>query len=115
MAAKEDVEYTNISFCEMNETDTDKAIVLIKDIINQHRKGVGFSFEMVVVVCFCSILVRLCANPILLKRCRFPWCFNSNVHLRGGTGSEVRIRNVQSFKSNVGFGDGALKLARYYR
>ena len=44
MAAKEDVEYTNISFCEMNETDTDKAIVLIKDIINQHRKGVGFSF-----------------------------------------------------------------------
>ena len=44
MAAKEDVEYTNISFCEMNETDTDKAIVLIKDIINQHRKGVGFQF-----------------------------------------------------------------------
>jgi hypothetical protein len=115
MAAKEDVEYTNISFCEMNETDTDKAIVLIKDIINQHRKGVGFSFEIVVFVCFCSILVRLCANPILLKRCRFPWCFNSNVHLRGGTGIEVRIRNVQSFKSNVGFGDGALKLARYYR
>ena len=114
MAAKEDVEYTNISFCEMNETDTDKAIVLIKDIINQHRKGVGFSFEIVVFVYFCSILVRLCANPILLKR-RFPWCFNSNVHLRGGTGIEVRIRNVQSFKSNVGFGDGALKLACYYR
>jgi len=50
MAAKEDVEYTNISFCEMNETDTDKAIVLIKDIINQHRKGVGFSFRN---CCFC--------------------------------------------------------------
>ena len=61
MAAKEEVEYTNISFCEMNETDTDKAIGLIKDIINQHRKGVG-SVLIVVFYCFFYILVPLCAN-----------------------------------------------------